>query len=47
MEGDPVGVSGPEIGRVEHFSIAIDVPEMSLAYDKARYRHDALVARPQ
>jgi hypothetical protein len=28
-----MGVSGPEIVGVKHFSIAINAPEMTLAYD--------------
>jgi hypothetical protein len=33
FQADPMGVSGPEIVRVEHFSTAIDAPEMTLSYD--------------
>src|SRR5579863_5534441 len=33
FQADPMGVPGPEIVRVEHISIAIDAPEMTLAYD--------------
>jgi hypothetical protein len=33
FQADPMCVSGPEIVGVKHFSIAIDAPEMALAYD--------------